>query len=178
MRLFAAIAPPADLSRYLIGSAGKLAGWRLTPVERLHITLAFIGEIDSVRAGIMAERLAGISFEPFEVIFDGVGFFPKVFWLGVRPSAELSRLKFKVDEALRLCGVPGGDGGDVFTPHVTLARRGRRLAGREADALLAASMTAAKGRSFCCREFQLYSSRLDSGGPVYRVEHRFSAMPQ
>jgi len=99
---------------------------RIRPARHVHITLGFIGEVESANASRIAQALCNLTFSPFEVSLAKLGFFgarrqPRVIWLGVEPREPLIELHSKVKEALKQ--VPNADfsKGD-FEPHITLAR--------------------------------------------------------
>ena len=118
MRLFVAVFPPDevswDLHRRLIG-AGK-RGVRLTPIERWHVTLAFLGEVGPERVPAVEQALGLVTVpKGTELRLRGGGQFSgrsKVLWAGV--DGELGPLRRDVCERL---GMPDRD----FTPHLTVA---------------------------------------------------------
>jgi 2'-5' RNA ligase len=94
--------------------------------ENLHVTLKFIGHVDSgkldaIRAALVEVRLGS----PVEVGFRGLGFFPngkrpRVFWAGIEASPNLAPLAAEVDARLARLGIPRET--REFAPHLTLAR--------------------------------------------------------
>jgi 2'-5' RNA ligase len=121
VRLFVAVFPPAevswDLRRRLI-EAGR-PEMRLTPIERWHVTLAFLGEVGAERLPEIEQALGQVEVpKGTELRLRGGGRFgggrSTVLWAGV--DGELGELRR--DVCLRL-GLPAGD----FTPHLTVAYR-------------------------------------------------------
>src|SRR5688572_9114613 len=90
--------------------------WRVTPAERMHITLRFLGETatDLVPRLADALRAAAAGVAPFRVTIGGLVRFPGVLSLSVSdPTGSLPRLA----EALGSAAEPR-----PFRPHVTVAR--------------------------------------------------------
>lgn len=99
----------------------KEKGIKLVPLEALHFTLAFLGEITEEKAIEVKEALKSIKMNAFEVFLEGSGFFPsearpRILWAGVSTGAENF---FKLREAISKRIVLTQDN---FKPHVTLAR--------------------------------------------------------
>jgi 2'-5' RNA ligase len=146
MRAFVAVVPPAEalapLATAVEALRGPGASW--VPPERLHLTLAFLGEVAEPVAARVADRLAeavrGVA--PFRLRIAGGGAFPRparprVLWAGVDGDvAALASLARLVRRAARSAGA------DVerapYVPHVTVARiRARDYDGTAAVAALA-----------------------------------------
>ena len=111
------------------------ASWVRT--DRMHITLLFLGNVEeAVEQRITGVLASPIRETPFDVMFDGLGFFPdrrspRVLWLGIREGLEhLRRVQQTVASRIGPCLTPVGldlsralPTGDVsFSPHLTLAR--------------------------------------------------------
>jgi 2'-5' RNA ligase len=97
------------------------------PRDRMHVTVRFIGEVDSARGETITAALApGLPRAPFDLTLEGVGTFPphgapRVLWAGVGAGADALRvLEDDVSARLERCGVPRED--RPYRPHVTLAR--------------------------------------------------------
>lgn len=125
MRLFVALELPWSHKQSLLRLCGGLNGVRWVVAEQLHLTLRFIGECDRAAADVLADALAEVIFQPFELCLRGVGQFPprgqaRVLWAGVAPSPALVQLQAAVEAAVRSAGQPAED--KPFSPHITLAR--------------------------------------------------------
>ncbi|ABK78472.1 2'-5' RNA ligase [Cenarchaeum symbiosum A] len=111
-----------------------LAGWgRQVGAENLHFTLAFLGEIDDAAAAAAGRALGSVSFEPFTVLFRGVGAFPsakspRVVWAGVdeKGGGALAAL------ARTVCSALGVSPDIRGRPHLTMLRIGARKDMRDA----------------------------------------------
>jgi len=148
VRVFIAVALPADLKAKL---AALQQEFRLLPLEAtwvreagFHITLKFLGEVDSSRIGpiVTCMTTAAQHGHPLPLTVSGVGVFPhesspRVLWVGVQDVTGLLRQVQQTLEAqLTPLGYPPED--RPFAPHLTLARvkrvsrRGEFLAGLKA----------------------------------------------
>lgn len=90
-----------------------------TPRENLHLTLAFVGEYNDPEQ--VLEVMGGIALEPFELRLDGMGCFGDLWWVGLRPSAELQGYVRRLRHALAEAGIPFDR--KRFSPHITLLRK-------------------------------------------------------
>ena len=130
---------------YLAGLRAIVADVAWTRPENLHLTLKFLGDVDTARLDALAARLAAIVTQqpPFTMTVAGVGGFPsfkrpRVLWVGVSAGA-LEPLAAAVDAACAAEGFPLET--RPFHPHVTLGRvrsdrgdpRGRRSHSRRRD---------------------------------------------
>lgn len=135
--------------------------------DRMHLTLHFLGAVeDAVEQRVRHALAAPIREAPFEVTFDGVGWFPehgspRVLWLGIRDGLEPLR---RIERLLRNQLALHRDHEGPYTPHLTLARiRDRVPRGRVAEI---AGIPASAGPSRIDR-VTLYESRLSPAGPAY-----------
>jgi len=134
-RLFFAIWPDAGAAHSLRALALELAaraGGRAMPPEKIHLTLAFLGEVGADRADALVDAAGEVREAPFAMAFDRVGSFrrARVAWVGTaEPPAPLLRLQAALDKALRARGFALEE--RAFTPHVTLVRRVERNVSRE-----------------------------------------------
>jgi RNA 2',3'-cyclic 3'-phosphodiesterase len=125
MRLFIAIEPPDDVKTALGRLRVEVPGARWVPVEQLHLTLAFMGEVEEKTAEKLSERLSLIHSPPFNLRFSVTGCFPnrhrpRVLWAGLDSQPSLTQLAAVVHEAVLVCGIPQEE--RPFSPHITLAR--------------------------------------------------------
>ena len=125
-RLFFAVWPDAEAAAALVAHARELAeacGGRPVTAAMLHLTLAFLGEVDADRMTDLV-GCAGFRARQFRLELDRVGAFrrARVAWAGPStPPPGLFALQEKL--AARL-----GAGGFAleereFNPHLTLVRR-------------------------------------------------------
>ncbi len=123
MRVFIAIAL-SDQIRETMGHVirdMKKSGARAnyTPLENMHLTLAFIGETEDLKE--IEEALDQVSFQPFCVTTEGFGHFGSLYWVGLEDQPALQDLVRSVRKALSDAGIAFDR--KFFKAHITLARR-------------------------------------------------------
>lgn len=170
-RLFVAIEIPDAQRELLEDLCFGLPEARFTPFDQLHLTLAFIGEVDGGLARDADEALANVVAEPFSLTLRGVGCFPprgepRIAWAGFEPSPPLVSMQRSVARALEHAGCKLEK--RKFHPHVTLAR----LHGPSPERLGAwlAERSAFAAEPFEVTEFCLFSSVLGREGATHVLE--------
>lgn len=174
MRLFVAIALPEDVTDALSALCSGVPGARWVPPENMHLTLRFIGEVDGGACDDIAEALAAVRGQPFDLTLTGVGHFesrrqPRALWAGLVRSEPLARLRESVESAVQRAGL--APEGRKFAPHVTLARLKDAPADRVQQFLAAHNLF--RSRPFPVTGFTLFSSFLSKSGAIYRPEAEF-----
>lgn len=127
-RLFVAIRPSEAVIDALTDTMDGVENARWQDETQLHLTLRYIGEVDTPLADDIADALGRVRAAPFALPIRGVGHFahggwPSAIWAGVATSPELAALQKKVERTLVMAGLPPET--RRFTPHVTLARLNR-----------------------------------------------------
>ena len=164
-RLFFALWPDEAAARALAALASSLAGearGKPVPVEKIHATLVFLGEVRDERRAEALEAASRIRPRAFELVLDRVGAFRRagVAWAGTSaPPERLLELQSKLEARLRDRGF--GLEERAYTPHITLARRIERAVRQAPIAPIA----------WAAREFTLVRSETGSGR--YVVERRW-----
>lgn len=156
---------PDDTTRAAISRATRtvvgVSGGRPIAKERLHVTVAFLGELTA--AGVDAARaVPPIEVGAFELVLDLAGVWPesKILWLAPSaPPEALLELEARLWEGLAVRGFLPAE--RVYRPHVTLARRARPV---EADV---------EPVSFPVRELALVESFPDGRNVHYEVLERW-----
>jgi 2'-5' RNA ligase len=101
---------------------------RAKPValNNIHFTLMFLGEISEQAAIKVQDALSSIQFEEFDILFEGIGAFPRaraprVIWVGTdeKGGEKLNKLALEVENALSPLGFHSDK---PFRPHVTIFR--------------------------------------------------------
>jgi 2'-5' RNA ligase len=165
LRLFFALWPD-DAARSAIAALARevaqRAEGRPTRHETIHLTLAFLGDVEPDRVPALAaigEAVASAA-PPFALKLDLIGGFrdARVAWLGAEPvPAPLATL------AARLSASLAAEGFRVdhrpFAAHVTLARKCRSVPRRESVA----------SAGWVVDQLSLVASELASGGSRYRT---------
>ncbi|WP_433536739.1 RNA 2',3'-cyclic phosphodiesterase [Micromonospora sp. CA-249363] len=192
MRLFVAVCPSAEAVSHLgaqivrlrVGAAAAAgAQVRLADPADLHLTLAFLGDVEAGRL-VDVESALGLAAEHFRdgrsaaprLSLGGGGLFGQgrrtVLWVDVRGDVEaLHELGRLVRERLHEAGLPYDE--KPFRPHLTVARPGDRmeLADVEADVV---TLDDYAGPEWPATELLLVRSHLGAGRPRYE---RLAAWP-
>lgn len=170
MRQFLAI-PLPDLLKDELGELitpfRGIKGIKPVKPENLHLTLLFLGDSGSEEK---FSELRRISFSPFTLSTTSIKLFPerkpRLIWLELEESEELNDLYNKV------AGVFGVN--EKLKTHITLARikwlllKDYRSVKEEIDRVNPVE------KEFEVTCFNLYNSKLQPWGPIYRVEESFS----
>ena len=123
MRLFIAIHLSDAQRAAVLEAQGAFHGagvrGNYTPVENLHLTLAFIGDYPDPET--VLEAISGVEYRPFALTLRGLGAFGDLWWIGIEPSPALSNDVRALRHALAEAGIPFDR--KRFSPHITLVRR-------------------------------------------------------
>lgn len=124
-RLFVALELPEVLKRAIDGLQEGLRDARWLDADALHLTLAFIGEVDPSAQRRIEEALDRVEAPALDLDLHGLGHFPhrgppRVLWTGASPAPELGRLAASVRRELAHAGYPPER--RKFAPHITFAR--------------------------------------------------------
>jgi len=170
-RLFVAVDMPEDVKDRLLDVQEALPGARWTPADQIHLTLAFLGDVDGGMARDVEEALAHVVVPELDLELAGVGHFPprgqpNVLWVGVRANPTLTQLHRAVERELSHAGCKLER--RKFHPHVTVARL--RDVPERAVAGWLASWGTFSMEAFRVEAFQLYSSVLGRSGATHRLE--------
>lgn len=176
-RLFVAMRPPEPVRDALLDAMDDDPGMRWQDDDQLHLTLAFLGEVDSRAEQDLADALAAVRAPPFTLRIRGVGHFehkgkPSALWAAVMPNEPLNLLQQRVVAACRRAGIEPDR--KAFRPHVTLARLNRSSS--PPGGWLARHGTLAVG-PWEVEAFALFESRLTPGGSQYEPLVSFSLRP-
>jgi RNA 2',3'-cyclic 3'-phosphodiesterase len=178
-RLFLAIGVPQELHGTLLSplkKAKRIDGVKPSIPAQLHITLRFLGEIESSLEERLVPALASIPpWRPFQLAIEGAGLLPsrrhpKILYAGIRESSELLSLKTTIDDALSKCGLPPENG--TFRPHITVARIRDNVSRSVCDTLPSLFETF-DSLDFTVKSFGLHSSLLLPTGAQHRLEAEF-----
>jgi len=176
MRLFVAVDPSIEVRARIERAMTRLraqapkAKW--VNADGLHLTLAFLGEVEQGRANALAAALGAVTAQraPFALHLAGGGCFgaphkPRVLWVGATgDTAPIVALAKAVSEALIPFGITPED--RPYAPHLTLARardgRGDAGLGTCVEGLALEDFGA-----FEVSSVALYRSELGPGGARY-----------
>jgi 2'-5' RNA ligase len=174
IRLFAALAVPPDIGRPLQARQTGIDGARWRPLEALHVTLRFFGDVRQDVARDLDAELTTIASRPFNIALAGAGAFDDgddihAVWAGVEDSRELARLADACETAARRAGLKPEK--RRYLPHVTLAYL-RRPDPTQVGAWIQAN-NLLKSPEITVDRFSLYSSHQSRDGSHYRLEAEY-----
>lgn len=185
MRLFVALDLAQEVREQLRGLMERLrstcAGARWVRLEGIHVTLKFIGHVQSPQREAICRALEPVQSEvPVEMRFRGLGFFPnerrpRVMWCGVEASPNLVKLAADIDESLAPLGVERET--RAYTPHLTLARIDpEKMRRAEIEKLAEAAREFAGAEFGSAREtgFHLFESVTRPSGAEYKKLNSFA----
>lgn len=164
-RLFLALWPQAGLQEQLAKATRKLvraSGGRGVTPHNLHITLIFLGTIDSALRLCVESVAARVRVPAFTLSLRRVGYWPRprILWLAPEETPQpLTNLVTQLREGMTRCGIQADQ--RPFTPHLTLARKAQRAARTSLEAPLEWSVD-----RFCLVRSHTYPDGVEYGVAV------------
>ncbi|TNE35294.1 MAG: RNA 2',3'-cyclic phosphodiesterase [Alphaproteobacteria bacterium] len=178
MRLFVAISLPDEIKENISYLRGGIPDARWIAAENSHVTLAFIGEVQSPMMQDISLALGRIRHPAFEMNIEGVGVFgsnkrPRILWAGVRNIDSINLLHKKIVTAIEGVGASVDD--RRFRPHITLARVHNSPYERVRNFLTDHALF--RTETIPVDGFALFSSHLSSTSAIYQEEVAFDLIP-
>jgi 2'-5' RNA ligase len=186
IRTFIALEMPSPIRKALAGISSQLKldlsglPLRWVPVENMHLTLKFLGDISPDQIAGITKTLESLTanLAPMEISVDGIGAFPnrqraRVIWVGLAVPESLHQLQRNIEGRLAELGFPGEN--RAFLPHLTLVRvRGhaRPMDLRKIGAVLASSASL-PFTSSTAEKITFFRSELKPSGSVYNALSQF-----
>jgi 2'-5' RNA ligase len=181
-RLFVSVDLPDELADEVAAIQDEFrdaSGLRFTDPAQAHVTVKFLGDVESGRVEAvetaLASAVADADVDPFTARVEGLGVFPSmeyisVLWAGFSAGVEELTALHEATEA-RMVDLGFDAEEHEFTPHVTLARMdhggGKELVQegvRQLDPVVG---------EWTVEDVRLTESELRSEGPVYSTVRRF-----
>ena len=174
-RLFVALQLPDPLRSAVQELQSGLRDARWLTGDGLHLTLAFIGEVDGSMQPRIEAALADVTAPAFRLELHGIGCFPprrapRVLWTGASPKAELASLAQTARRSLTRAGLTLER--RRFMPHVTIARF-RHPPSEDELARYFSAHSLFRTTAADISRFHLVSSVLRSSGARYTIEATF-----
>jgi len=133
LRVFVAIELPKHIRDAIEKQTSRLRlalgddSIRWTPIQNIHLTLKFIGDVAASHTDFLKQLLVreANSHAQFDLQIGGLGSYPasrapRVIWLGVYAPAELTSLQKSVEAGVFRLGYEQEK--RAFSPHLTLGR--------------------------------------------------------
>ena len=126
IRLFVGLKIPENIKEQVLAIDKNLSGALWKDAEKLHLTLAFVGNIEEPQAEELRQELRYVRFPTFHLSFKEIGYFargtlPHHLWVGVAENKALGELQEKVVNVVKKLQLNAQDK-FKFHPHMTLAR--------------------------------------------------------
>lgn len=125
-KLFFALWPDQEARQALARLQQPVRG-RLIPADKLHLTMAFVGQQPAEALLVLLGILEEMPVEPLRLVVDCYGYFkrPQIAWAGMRAApGELLALQAGLMARLEAAGFSAATHGE-FKPHITLAREAK-----------------------------------------------------
>ncbi|AGI47986.1 2'-5' RNA ligase [Thermoplasmatales archaeon BRNA1] len=171
VRVFVSIPVPniSDLAPFL-KDIGAVRGVRPVSAVQLHITLAFVGEVDEERIDDIAECVEAEVREKgsARITLKGAGAFPsekrpRVIWAGVETGLPLEGIAAGIRRRFAAKGIPFDE--KPFKAHITVGRVDRPT---DVSGLIGVYRRT-EFFSFICRSVMVVRSDLSPSGPTYTI---------
>jgi RNA 2',3'-cyclic 3'-phosphodiesterase len=171
-RLFVGLDLPESVRQSLSALDPHLHGVRWMKPEQIHLTLCFLGNVETAAEEILREKLAAIRMARFFLPLQGMGSFPargqpQVIWIGVGAGhPQLFYLHKRVQDAALAAGLEP----DLrpWHPHITIARC-KHVAAESVRPFLKKHADF-DGGLVRVNSFALYSSEPRESGSIYTRE--------
>ncbi len=176
IRLFTALSLPDDVTEVLKRRQSGLPGARWHPIDKLHLTLAFYGEMGERTADDLAAELErAATGGTFEIQLSGVGAFGEghrldTLWAGVAANERLGVLAGRCRAAGERAGLRLAR--REYHPHVTLAYLKPQADPARVAAWITGHNLLSSPPVFIDR-FGLYSSVVTDHGSHYQLEREY-----
>ena len=176
IRTFIAIEIPGNIISKIreLQEGIKVYGLKIRWVrsENIHLTLKFLGDVEAVNIGEIAETISKTveGYTPISLKAKDIGVFPgikhpRALWVGLTGKLEsLVRLQKTLDENLKVLGFP--EEKRPFKGHLTMGRIKAKIDVKKfGDALMA--FRSFESETFTVGQIILYKSELKPSGAVY-----------
>jgi 2'-5' RNA ligase len=132
LRAFIAVEIPLEIREAAYRATASLqrgigSAVRWVPVENMHLTLKFLGDVSPTNVDMLSQILRAEAdlFPCFDLHLYGLGSFPnlkrpRVIYIGIQAPAALEGLQRGIDSASRKLGYESEE--RRFSPHLTIAR--------------------------------------------------------
>lgn len=146
------------------------------PVEKLHLTLLFLGNVEESLIPLINQYSLNISsnFSKADITFENLGVFknfkqPRVIWIGMNDNPELKKLSLELRNMVNQFGIITEE--REFAPHITIGRVKGKLSSKFIDYLKSFKFDPFTTR---VESFELMESKLDSSGSKYFIKGTFT----
>jgi 2'-5' RNA ligase len=179
LRVFIAIEIPLPIRQAIFEQTGAMRRAvgpliRWVPIENLHLTLKFIGEVSPANVELIQQMLGieAAAVAPFQVQVGGLGAFPsprraRVIWIGIQAPPTLASLQHGIQSGAARLGYNAEE--RPFSPHLTIGRVRQQVnTGEQQQIRSALEGTHVEDPGTArIRAVHLFKSDLQPGGSIY-----------
>lgn len=123
MRLFIAVQLSDEMKKTITGTLHNYKKMGIkgnyVPMQNLHMTLAFIGEVTSAEG--IKEAMKTVRYSPFRLSLTETGTFGDLLWIGAKGNQGMKSAVRDLRSALDAAGISYDK--KEFQPHITLIRK-------------------------------------------------------
>ncbi len=147
---------------------------RWVPVQNLHLTLKFLGDVSPANLDMIKQMLTAEAgqYPAFDIEIEGFGTYPnlrqpRVLWVGMKAPATLLSLQHSIEIAAARLGYEPEERG--FSPHLTIGRVRQNISPADVQKIRAALEATRVGNlgSAHIDAVHLFKSDLQPAGSVY-----------
>lgn len=175
IKLFFAIRMPKKVTARIFEIQKKFPknpNLKLEDIEKLHLTLNFLGNINKKYLPMIEDKISQIidKTKRFKILFNPKFVFfpnikaPRVAIIDLSQNDELAALKEKIDQILKIKEKR------EFRPHLTIARIKGRLRKNDLDRISSLDF---KVPGFIVKVIILFESKQRRDGSIYEIRRRF-----
>lgn len=135
-----------------------------TKAENIHITLAFLGQVDETTEQTLIQQIEHLSAPRLQLTFDQLKLWrkPQILCLtSAHPNQNLLQLNLQIKQICQACGIVLED--RPYKAHITLARKAKKKLNTQAISI-----------NWRAHSFSLIESINTRNGPVYRLIRTWS----
>ena len=179
LRAFIAVEIPLELREAVCRATLSLqkgvgSSVRWVPMENMHLTLKFLGDVSPSNIEILSQMLHAEAdhFNCFDLYLNGLGSFPnpkrpRVIYIGIQAPTTLEALQRGIESSSRRLGYESEERG--FSPHLTIGRVRQNVTSADQQALRRALEATRIDSLGTARvdSLHLYKSDLKPSGSVY-----------
>ena len=145
LRAFIAVEIPRDIREAVCNATIPLqkgigSAIRWVPMENMHLTLKFLGDVSPTNIEMVSEMLRAEAslFNCFDLRFSGLGSFPnskrpRVLYIGIQAPASLDALQRGIEAASRKLGYESEE--RAYSPHLTIGRARQHVTTNEQQSI-------------------------------------------
>ncbi len=152
---------------------------KLVEPENIHLTLAFLGEIEDSKLAKIEDSMNSVKFPKFDIVLRGIGAFPsisrpRVVWVGIEKGFNYMKdIRTQLVNNLKSKGIRPEDDKE-FVPHITIGRvKGPRNLFKLSNFII--KNTNDLYGEIEVNEIKLFKSTLTPKGPIYEVLYTIRA---